>query len=660
MIGETISHDQIRSRVQPPPHQRSRWRRPLFIGAPLLLTAALVAAFFIYRSASTPALTQKDTVILSAVVNRTGDTMFDDTLGEALALQLRQSPFLNVVPEQQVQATLRLMGREPMTPITAEVGREVCQRAGAKALLGGTIAMLGSSYVLTLNAQDCVEGKVLAEEQAQASSKESVLTAMSTAVTAFREKLGESLASIQRYDAKIEEASTRSLEALKAYSQGLRTRRMTGDFDAVPFFRRAIDLDPEFALAYARLGTVYANLGQADESRKMTTRAYELRDKVSDLERYYIEARYYTTAEVDSQKALDTYKVWLATYPNDYTALINSALLHKQQGDTAEAIRKLELATKVAPDQPQAWSNLGQSYFELGNYAEARRVYEDAIKLQDSTGTRVGLYQVAVLTGDNALAEQQITAVHGRRDEVEMIGIRMAAALFRGRMKEAGELAADFQARAIALSRGTNAGNGVMQLAITEALFGLGDQARARVDKAEDDGILTDNMADDRLVVAAILGDGAAAGALLPKALDEQRKNAGKAPEGTSYGERAVKALVALAERKAADAIALLEPVAFDGSHNDIVNIWSIAKMVAGDLPAAAKGLTFLTSTQSRGGLSSSVPYAFAMLGRVQAQLGQKEDARKSYQRAFEIWKDADPDLPVLVQAREEFSKLGS
>ena len=221
--------------------------------------------------------------------------------------------------------------------------------------------------MLTLNAQDCVDGTVFAEEQAQAPSKETVLQAMGNAVSAFREKLGESLASIQRYDAKIEEATTPSLEALKAYSQGLRTRRTTGDFDSVPFFRRAIELDPQFALAYARLGTVYANLGQADESRKMTTKAYELREKVSEAERYYIEARYYTTVQNDVQKALDVYKVWLATYPDDYTALTNSALLHKQQGDRAEAIRKLELATKVAPDQPLAFTNLGQTYFEAGS-----------------------------------------------------------------------------------------------------------------------------------------------------------------------------------------------------------------------------------------------------------------------------------------------------
>jgi tetratricopeptide (TPR) repeat protein len=644
--------------VPPLPRPTSPWRTPMFIGVPLL-TAAIVGAIFFYRSVATPALTQKDTIVLSSVVNRTGDTMFDDTLGEALALQLRQSPFLNVVPEQQVQATLRLMGREPIAPITADVGREVCQRAGAKALLGGTIAMLGSSYVLTLNAQDCVEGKILAEEQAQAPSKESVLAAMGTAVSALREKLGESLASIQRYDAKIEQATTPSLEALKAYSQGLRTRRTTGDFDSVPFFRRAIDLDPEFALAYARLGTVYSNLGQLEEAKKMSTRAYELRDKVSEVERFYIEARYFTTAQPDVQKALDNYKVWLATYPNDYSALTNSALLHKQQGDLNEAIRKLELATQVAPDQPLGWTNLGQSYFDAGRYVDARRVIETAIRLQDSTSARVGLYQVAVLMGDTALADQQIAAVRGRRDEVEMFGIRMFAATFRGRLKEAAELAADYQARAVALSRGPQAGNAMMQIAISEALYGLGDRAVARVAKAEDDGILGDSTLDDRMVVAAILKDGPAARALLPKALAEQRKSAGSAPEGTSDRERAVKALAALAENKPADAVALLEPVSFDVSHTDVVNLWTIAKMMAGDLPAAAKGLTFLVSNAG-GGLNSTAPYAHAMLARVQAQMGQSDEARKSYQKLFEIWKDADPDLPLLVQAKAEYAKLGS
>jgi tetratricopeptide (TPR) repeat protein len=644
--------------AQPPAPRKSGWRKPVFIGAPIL-TVALVAAFFFYRSIATPALTQKDTVVLSGVTNRTGDTMFDDTLGEALGLQLRQSPFLSVVPEQEVQATLRLMGREPMTPITAEVGREVCQRTGAKALLGGTIAMLGSSYVLTLNAQDCVEGRVLAEEQQQVATKEAVLNAMGTAVSGFRVKLGESLASIQRYDAKIEEASTSSLEALKAYSQGSRMRRTTGDFDSVPFFLRAIELDPDFALAYARLGTVYANLGQTEESKKMTRRAYELRDKVSEVERFYIVARYYTTAEPDVQKALDTYKVWLATYPNDYIALSNSALLHKQLGDRAEAVRKLELATKAAPDQPLAWTNLGQTYFEMGNFDQAKRVIETAIKIQDSTSARIGLYQVAMLMGDKELAAQQIAAVRGRRDEVEMVVTRIAASLYFGRMKEADELATEAQARAIALSRPATAGGAALQVAIAEALYGLGDSAKARVAKAETDGLVSDANADDRMVVAAILRDAAAAHRLSPAALAEHRRSGEKA-EGTSDEERAIKALESLAEGKAAEAATLLEPVAFDSGHVDVVSIWSIAKMLTNDLPAAAKGLTFINSDQAGGGLGSFRPFALAMLARVQAQMGQKDDARKNYQKLFEIWKDADPDLPILVKAKDEFSKLGS
>ena len=270
--------------------------------------------------------------------------MFDDTLTEALAVQLRQSPFLNVLNDQQQQATLRLMGRDPMAPLTTEVGRELCQRAGAKALLGGTIASLGTAYVLTLNAQDCVTGAVLAEEQVQADGKEGVLTALGGAVLQFRERLGESLASIQRYDAPVEQASTSSLEALKAYSQGTMVRRTQGDLASVPFFRRAIELDPDFALAHARLGTVYSNIGEHDAARKATERAYELRERVSDRERFYIEARYHTTVTEDVSKAIEIYQLLLATYPDDYAAGANLGGLLRGQGRVAEAIPLLETA----------------------------------------------------------------------------------------------------------------------------------------------------------------------------------------------------------------------------------------------------------------------------------------------------------------------------
>jgi tetratricopeptide (TPR) repeat protein len=644
--------------IAPKPASPSGWRKRMFIGAPLV-TALLVGGFVLYRQVSMPALTERDSVVLSTVVNRTGDAMFDDTLGEALALQLRQSPFLNVVPDQQVQATLRLMSLEPMTPITAEVGREVCQRAGAKALLGGTIAMLGSSYVITLNAQDCLRGSVFAEEQGQAPTKEAVLGVMGDAVSRFREKLGESLASVQRYDAKIEEATTRSLEALKAYSQGLRTRRTSGDFDSVPFFRRAIDLDPEFALAYARLGTVYGNLQQPEEARKMTTRAYELRQKTSEVERHYIEGRYFTLVEPNVQKALDVYRVWLATYPNDYTALVNSALLHKQQGERAEAIRKLELATQVAPDQPLAWTNLGQTYFEAKDFENARRVLNNALKLQDSTSSRIGLYQIAILTGDNALAEEQLAAVRGRRDEVEMITIRMFGAAFRGRFKEAADLAAEHKTRMAALSRGPQAGQNLAALAISEALAGLHDRARTRVAAAYEEGILTEATLDERMVVAAIIRDGAAARELVDETIAENKKSSGNTPLAAE-NERVIRALVALAEGDPKEALKLVEPVTFDTAHTEQVTVWSMAQLQLANYEAAAKGLTFMTSSEARGDLSTTMPFSYAMLARAQMQLGRADEARKSFTRLFEIWKDADPDLPLLLQAREEFAKLGS
>ncbi len=636
----------------------SAWRKPLLVGAPLVMVA-LVGGFLLYRSITTPALTAKDTVVLSSVVNRTGDTMFDDTLGEALALQLRQSPFLNVVPDQQVQSTLRLMGREPTAPITSEVGREVCQRSGAKALLGGTIAMLGSAYIVTLSAQDCVEGNVLAEEQVQAASKETVLAALGNAVSVFREKLGESLGSIQRYDAKIEEATTPSLEALKAYSQGLKTRRTTGDFDSVPFFRRAVELDPEFAVAYARLGTVYSNLGQGDEARKMTARAYDLRAKVSDAERFYIEARYYTTVEPDPRKALDVYRVWLAAYPTEYTALANSGLLLKQLGENDEALRNQEAATRVAPDQPIAWANLGDTYSSLGRHDEAKAAFQTALKLQNSPGARISLYVMGVLTGDLALADAQVEAMKGHREEVGMIGVRMQAAAYRGRMKEAASLATEWQTRMDALSRGQRTGEGLVALAISEALVGQGEQARARIASADDDSLLNAASLDERLVVAAIAGDAVEAQRLLPGAVAEHKKTAGSGPLA-GENERAMRALAMLAERKPAETIALLEPLTFDVAHSESIAVWGIAQMMLKNWTAAEKSFLFSTSKETRQGLGSSAAYSHVMLARVQVELGKKDEARKTYQRFFEMWKDADPDVPLLMQAREEFSRLGS
>jgi tetratricopeptide (TPR) repeat protein len=258
-----------------------------------------------------------------------------------------------------------------------------------------------------------------------------------------------------------------------------------------------------------------------------------------------------------------------------------------------------------------------------------------------------------------ALAEQQVSAVAGRRDEVDMFAIRMFAATYRGRMKEASELADDYQSRALALSRPQLAANGILQLAISEALVGLVEQATARIDKAEDDGILGESTASARMVVAAIAKDPAMARELMPVALEQQKKKPDDDPNKVD-DERVIKALAALAEGKPAEAITSLEPVTFDFAHTDNVNIWSIAKVQAGDWPAAVKGLTFVNSRESRNGLSAIPAYVFATLARVHVKMGQKDEARKNYQQFLSLFKDADPDLPLLVAVKEEIGKLGS
>jgi tetratricopeptide (TPR) repeat protein len=549
------------------------------------------------------------------------------------------------------------MGREPMTPLIGDVGRELCQRVGAKALLGGSIAMLGSSYVLTLNAQDCLTGRVLAEHQAQSDSKENVLKALGGGVSSLRERLGESLASIQRYDAKVEEATTRSLDALKAYSQGVRTRRTAGDFDSVPFFRRAIELDPEFALAYARLGTVFSNLGQGEEGRKMATRAFELRSKVSDAERGYIEARYYSTVEADFEKAAETYRVLLATYPDDYSSLVNLGALLRNLGQEDEAIRHLEHSARIGADQPLAWQNLSTAYFEGRRYAESRKALDTALKLQDSTNVRAGLYALAIVTGDAALADAQVAAVRGRRDEGQMVATRIAGAAYLGRMKEADGLIDELTARLDQASLGNQSGARVIDLAIGEALVGLTDVSRARATRARAAGLVQAGALDEDLVLSALLQDRARAKSVFLGATEEAKKGVTN-PARRLEVARLLDALLALAESRPSAAAALVEPLTFDLAHLQQVATWSIAQLRLEHWLEASKGLEWMVEKEPRAGLGASKAFALASLARARAALGQHAEARKLYLQFFDLWKDADPDVPLLVRAKEEFAKL--
>lgn len=636
----------------------SRSRRAWLVGAPLAASIVGVAGVLLWQSTRAPALTSRDTVVLSDFVNRTGDGMFDDTLGEALALQLRQSPFLNLLPDQQVQATLRLMGRGGGDRLTPEVGRELCQRVGARALLGGTIASLGSSYLVSLEAQDCVTGTVLAEEQAQASGKEDVIRALGSAASSFRERLGESLPSIQRYDTRIEEATTPSLDALKAYSQGMSTRRTEGDAASIPFFKRAIELDSEFALAHARLGTVHANLSDRDASVTHTTRAYELRDKVSERERLYIEARYHTTVERDPEKTIDSYRVLLGTYPTDFSALTNLGLTYKDQGRTAEAIASLEESVRIAPEQPLGFHNLGFAYMDADRWDDARKAFEQALAIRDGTESRVGLFAVATFMHDDGLAREQVAAVAGRRDETDMVGARMTAALYEGRMREAETLMQDLRRRLEASGRKSAVNGPLIGFAIARAVAGQVEAGRVAVAAVERE-LHIEDAGDGILAFAAAAGDARLSRAWLDKTLAYSKQVT--AIRDMPNQEKWLRGLDALASLKYDEARELVAPRAATSANAEVQFVLGIIELNDGRPAEAAASFRRALEKRSRLDPTMAVMAPSALLlGRAEAELGNVAAARAAYEDGFKIWEKADPDLPALVRARAEFAKLGT
>src|ERR1051325_4161614 len=355
-------------------------RHKLVVALIVLFIVASVSGFYIYKRNSKP-LTERDTVLLADFVNSTGEPVFDGTLKQALAVNLGQTPFLNLFPEDRVRETLRFMGRSPDDRITRDVGREICERQGIKAMLTGTIATLGSHYFITLEAMNPRSGDTIARESIEADSKEKVLSALGTAASNLRKKLGESLSSIQKYDVGIEQATTSSLEALKAYSMGNEERSKGRTRESLPFYKRAVELDPNFAMAYARIGVYYGNQEQLDAAKQYVQKAYDLRDRVSERERLYIVEKYYTyiTGEID--KAVETQKTWARLYPNDFIPHNNLSLNYKLLGNFEEALKEGLEAVRLSPNNASARDNVVASFVGLGRIDEAEQAVREIEKI---------------------------------------------------------------------------------------------------------------------------------------------------------------------------------------------------------------------------------------------------------------------------------------
>ncbi len=384
---------------------RKLWK--LLVPALVVLFAAAIGATFYLRSHSaTPPtkampLTEKDTVVLADFDNKTGDTVFDDALKQALGVELEQSPFLNVLSDRKVSETLRMMGRPTSDRITVDVGRELCLRTGSKALLGGEISSLGSHYLIAVNAVACNSGDTLAKEQVDAASKEDVLKAVSRAASSLRAKLGESLPSVQKFDVPIE-ATTSSLEALKNFSMGVKVGREKGDAPSLPFLKRAIELDPNFPVAYAVLSVHYGNLGQRSLALEYATKAYGLRDRVTEREKLRISAIYFrATGELDKES--QTYELWIANYPRDEVPHVNLGAIYSDTGQIEKALTEYQETVRLAPDITVGYANLGETYFALNRLDEAKAAFDQALARKlDSGSLRAGIYYLAFLRGDTA------------------------------------------------------------------------------------------------------------------------------------------------------------------------------------------------------------------------------------------------------------------
>ncbi|HEY1255598.1 MAG TPA: tetratricopeptide repeat protein, partial [Terracidiphilus sp.] len=416
-----------------------------------VVVVALIAGVIYWRShstspvATTP-LTEKDTVVLADFDNKTGDTVFDDALKQALAVDLGQSPFLNILSERRVGETMQLMGRKPGDKITLDVAREICLRTGTKALLNGSISRLGTQYVIGLEAVNCNTGDVLAKEQGEASAKESVLKTLDQVATSMRTKLGESLASVQKFDVPIE-ATTNSLEALKAFSMGVRVAREKGPAEGISFYKRAIELDPNFATAYALRGLNYANLGQPTRAAEDLEKAYQLRDRVSEREKLRISANYYYIVTGELEKEAQTYQLWVQSYPNDSVPHGNLGANYSALGQYDQALPELKKGIALAPDTVVGYQNISLVYLALGQLDKARAALDSAAALKlDAGSLHLTSYYLAFLQNDTAAMAQHVAWGAGKPgDEDPLLATQSDTEGYYGRLAAA----RDFARRAV-------------------------------------------------------------------------------------------------------------------------------------------------------------------------------------------------------------------
>ncbi len=628
-----------------------RWK--LLFSAAVVLALLAAGSFFYFRRAQ--ALTERDSIVLSDFVNTTGEAVFDGTLKQALAVKLEESPFLNVVPEPRVRETLRLMGRTPDERVTPPIAREVCERQGIKAMMAGDIAPLGSHYVLTLSAINCRTGDSLAREQIEAANKEEVLKALGKAASSMRAKLGESLSTVHKFDTPLEEATTLSLEALKAFSLGEVTRDKGNAEGSIPFFQRATELDPNFALAYGRLSQVYDNLREEEPRDRYRAKAFELRNRASEPERLYIEGHYYDDIG-DIDKAIQTWELYRQTYPRDHSPLSNLSTLYARVGQFEKALENGLEDLRLRPDSFFAYISAAISYRQLGPLEEAKKVLKEAItKGIDAVPIHGELYLIALTEGDQPTIKQQVEWARGKPEaELEMLGTEMNLVVSRSQLRRARELSQRAIQLARQLKRKDAEAGTLSALAVAEAEWGQSHQAEA--DAAAALGVSRSTS----IVVSAARALSLAGADSKAEALLQELAN--RRPADTvlhTMGLPMARGMAEFHRGQLEQAIRTLESARpYDWGRFAVLCARGEAYLKAGKGREAAEQFEQMLRVRMIFPLDPLLTLAHLGLGRAYAAARNVDQARTAYQDFFALTKDADPDIPLLQQAKAEYAKL--
>jgi tetratricopeptide (TPR) repeat protein/predicted Ser/Thr protein kinase len=648
----------------------------ILILAAVVVIAALVAGGLYFRSSHAAPLTEKDTIVLADFTNTTGDEVFDGTLKQALAVDLGQSPFLNILSEDKVRQTLQEMTRSPGERLTQDLAREVCQRAGSKAYVAGSIAALGAQYVIGLEALNCASGDVLVREQMTAAGKEQVLPSLGHSAAKLRNEVGESLSSVQKFDVPLEQATTNSLGALKAYTLGVKTRREKGEAEAIPFFKRAIELDPNFASSYAFLAVDYINLNQPHLGAHYLKKAFDLRDRVTEPEKFRITWLYYQNVTGELEKANQTAELWIQVYPRDYFPYIFLGVDYMVLGQYEKAATVTREAPRLDPNNVIPYLNLGQIYLALNRFDEARAITDEAFgRKLEGIPLHLNLYALAFLQSNEAAMKQQADwAIEKAGAEDQMFSLESDTEAWSGRLGKARELSRQAVESARRNDEQEAAALWQANAALREALFGNAEAARKNAAAAVALAPGSHFAEEQAALAYALASDAAHAQSLA----DDLAKRFPQDTVVQSVWLPTIRAQIETGRKNAARSIELLHAAApyelgmlsTSAANSCLYPVYVRAEAYLSAQQGASAAAEFQKILDHRGLLWNCATGPLARLGlarayALQAQSAQGADAdaarakaRTGYQDFLALWKDADPDIPILIAAKSEYAKL--